>query len=377
MKFTISKNAFSDGLQQVLHAVSLRASLPILSHVKLDVRENNVTLTTTNLDLGIQCHMTAMVEAEGSIALPVKKLATIVKALPGQEVSVEESSKSHIILRSGAATFKIGGLGVEEFPKLPLFAEAHELRFEQSELREMLRKVSYAQSHDENRYLLNGVFFSFEDRMLRLVATDGRRLALVCKAIESEVSSFPSIILPAKTVAELERLLDHGKYVAMKFNEKQVSFDIAVDVVDEKELTLEGSIELISKVVEGHYPNYRQVLPSSAEHRIKIDRELLGETVQRVALVASEKNYSVCLRMADHMLEVSAKSSEYGEAHESFAINYDETPVEIAFNPQFLTEPLRILQSDDVFFEFKDEMSPGVLKTLDDFICVIMPLRLR
>jgi DNA polymerase-3 subunit beta len=376
MKFTISKNAFSDGLQQVLHAVSLRASLPILSHVKLDVHGKNVTLTTTNLDLGIQCHMTAIVEMEGSIALPVKKLATIVKALPGSEVSVEENAKSQITLRSGAATFKIGGLSVEEFPKLPTFTEAHKMRLEQVELREMLRKVSYAQSHDENRYLLNGIFFSFEDKIVRLVATDGRRLALICKET-GETQSLPSIILPAKTVAELERLLDRGKYVDLKFNEKQISFDIAVDVSDDRELTLEGSIELISKVVEGHYPNYRQVLPSSTEHRIKIDRELFLEAVQRVALVSSEKNYSISLRMADHMLEISAKSSEYGEAHESFAINYDEAPVEIAFNPQFLAEPLRILPNDDVFFEFKDEMSPGVLKTLEDFICVIMPLRLR
>ncbi|MDR0445279.1 MAG: DNA polymerase III subunit beta [Puniceicoccales bacterium] len=377
MKFIISKNAFSDGLQQVLHVVNTRASLPILSHVKIDVYGRHVTLTTTNLDLGIQCHMAAVVESEGSVTLPVKKLATIVKALPGSEVSVEEGSKAQITLRAGASTFKISGLGAEEFPKLSTFTEAHEMQFEQNKLKEMLCKVSYAQSHDENRYLLNGVFFSFEDEALYLVATDGRRLGLVRKVMGERTESYPSIILPARTVSELERLLGHGKYVHLKFNEKQVSFDIAVDVSDEKEVTLEGSIELISKVVEGRYPNYRQVLPSSVEHRVKIDRALLLEIVQRVALVASERNYSVCLRMADQALEVSAKSSEYGEAHESFPISYDETPVEIAFNPQFLIEPLRTLQEDDVFFEFKDEMSPGVLKTLEDFSCVIMPLRLR
>jgi len=192
-----------------------------------------------------------------------------------------------------------------------------------------------------------------------------------------DVSGFPSIIVPAKTVAELERLLGHGRYVDLRFNEKQLAFDIAVDVSEEKEVTLEGSIGLISKVVEGRYPNYRQVLPTSTEHRVQIERELLAETVQRVALVASEKNYLISLRLADHALEVSAKSAEYGEAHESFGITYDETPVSIAFNPQFLVDPLRILPDDSIFFEFKDEMSPGVLKAADRFVCVIMPLRLR
>ncbi|MDR2377760.1 MAG: DNA polymerase III subunit beta [Puniceicoccales bacterium] len=377
MKFTISRNAFSDGLQQVLHAVSLRPSLPILSHVKLEVQGKEVSLTTTSLDLGIRCHLGATVEAEGAIALPVKKLASIAKALPGQEVSVEASAPLQITLRSGASTFKISGLDAGEFPKLPSFSEAHELRLEQEDLREMLRRVSYSQSHDENRYLLNGVYFSFEDKDLNVVATDGRRMSMVSRTMREEISSFPSIIVPAKTVAELERLLGHGKTVDLKFNEKQVSFDIAVDVSEEQEATLRGSIGLISKVVEGRYPNYRQVLPTSTAHRIRVERELWADTVQRVALVASEKNYSVCLRIADHTLEVSAKSAEYGEAQESFAIQYDEAPVEIAFNPQFLVDPLRILPDDTIFFEFKDELSPGVMKTSGNFICVVMPLRLR
>ena len=187
-------------------------------------------------------------------------------------------------------------------------------------------------------------------------------------------SNTGSLILPAKTVAELERLLGKGEKVKIAFNDRQVAFEIAIDADDSG---LVDELYLVSKIVEGKYPNYRQVIPKETEHRVKVERELMLECVHRAALLTSDKSNSVRLKVSKNLLEISGSSSEYGESHESMAIAYDGPEVQVAFNPQFLMEPLKALTKDEVFFEFKDEMSPGLFKTLDNFICVIMPLRLN
>ena len=239
----------------------------------------------------------------------------------------------------------------------------------------MLKSVSYAQSSDENRYILNGVYFNFSEDKLTLVATDGRRLALTALETDVAADNSGSLILPAKTVAELERLLGKGEKLKIAFNDRQVAFEIAIE--EEGDTGLSEQLYLVSKIVEGNYPNYRQVIPKETEHRVKIERELMLECVHRAALVTSDKNNSVKLKVSKNLLEITGSSSEYGESHESMAIAYDGPEVQVGFNPQFLMEPLKALTKDEVFFEFKDELSPGLFKTLDNFICVIVPLRLN
>ena len=240
----------------------------------------------------------------------------------------------------------------------------------------MLKSVSYAQSTDENRYILNGVYFNFDDAKLILVATDGRRLAHVSKDMEVAQDNAGNLILPAKTVGELQRLLNHGEEVKITFNDRQVAFEIGVS--EESEASgLVDNIYLVSKIVEGNYPNYKQVIPKETEHRVKIERELLLECVNRASLMTSDKSNSVKVKLGDNLLELSGSSSEYGESHESMAIAYEGPEVSVAFNPQFLMDPLKNLDKDEVYFEFKDELSPGVFKTLESFLCVIMPLRLN
>ncbi|MGB0409500.1 MAG: DNA polymerase III subunit beta [Opitutales bacterium] len=374
MKFQINQDHFSNGLQQVLNVVATRSTMPILSNVLIEAAEGHISLTTTNLDLGIRCRIQADVTEAGSITLPVRKLATIVRELPQADVFVESGDKHQAKITSGGSLFKIMGISAEEFPPLPTFENRKVFELAQEAIVGMLKSVSYAQSTDENRYILNGVYFNFADEKLTLVATDGRRLGLT--ALETEISedNAGSLILPAKTVAELERLMGKGEKVKIAFNDRQAAFEIAID---ESDSGLTDHLYLVSKVVEGNYPNYRQVIPKETEHRVKIERELMLECVHRAALVTSDKSNSVKLKMSKNLLEISGASSEYGESHESMAIAYDGPEVQVAFNPQFLMEPLKALTKDEVFFEFKDELSPGLFKTLDNFICVIMPLRLN
>ncbi len=373
MKFKINRDHFANGLAQVLNVVGSKATMPILSNVLIEAEKDQISLSTTNLDLGIRCKIKAEVKEGGSVTLPVKRLATIVRELPSVDVSFDGAPNHQVKLTSGGSTFKIMGIGKEEFPPLPEFGDEKAYTLDQSELVSMLRSVSYAQSTDETRYILNGVYFNFRDEKLTLVATDGRRLALIAKEMEVPAANAGAIILPAKTVSELNRLLDKGTKVKINFNERRAAFQISTD----KDTSgLIDHVYLYSKVVEGNYPNYQQVVPKETHQRIKLERELLLQCVHRAQLVCSEKANSVKIKISSNLLEIFAASSDFGEAHESMAIGYSGPDLQVAFNPAFLMDPLKALTKDEVFFEVKDEVSPGVFKTLESFICVIMPVRL-
>jgi len=373
MKFKINRDHFANGLSQVLNVVGSKATMPILSNVLIEAEKDQISLTTTNLDLGIRCRIKAEVKETGAVTLPVKRLASIVREMPNVDVTVDASPNHQVKLSSGGSTFRIMGLGREEFPPLPEFGDEKAFTLDQAELSAMLKKVAYAQSADETRYILNGVYFNFRDAKLSLVATDGRRLAVVVKEMEVPASSAGAIILPAKTVAELTRLLDKGAQVKINFNDRRCAFQIATD---KDGSGLVDSVYLYSKVVEGNYPNYQQVVPKETHQRIKLERELFLQCVHRAALVCSEKANSVRIKLSSNLLEITAQSPDFGEAHESMAIGYSGPDLQVAFNPAFLLDPLRALPKDEVFFELKDDVSPGVFKTLDSFICVIMPVRL-
>ncbi|MEO6875001.1 MAG: DNA polymerase III subunit beta [Opitutaceae bacterium] len=373
MKFKINRDHFANGLAQVLNVVGSKATMPILSNVLIEAEKDQISLTTTNLDLGIRCKIKADVKEKGSITLPVKRLATIVRELPNVDVAFDASPNHQVKLTSGGSNFRIMGIAKDEFPPLPEFGDEKAYTLEQAELTAMLKSVAYAQSSDETRYILNGVYFNFKDGKLSLVATDGRRLALISKEMEVPAASAGAIILPAKTVSELTRLLDKGEKLKINFNERRAAFQIATD----KDTSgLIDHVYLYSKVVEGSYPNYNQVIPKETHQRIKLERELFLQCVHRAALVCSEKSNSVKIKLSSNLLEITAQSPDFGEAHESMAIDYSGPELQVAFNPTFVMDPLRALSKDEIFFELKDEVSPGVFKTLDSFICVIMPVRL-
>jgi len=374
MKFKINRDHFANGLAQVLNVVGSRATMPILNNVLIEADNGQISLTTTNLDLGIRCQIKADVQEAGTVTLPVKRLAGIVRELPSVDVAVAASPNHQVKIVSGGSNFRIMGMAKDEFPPLPEFGEEKTFSLEQGELSAMLKSVAYAQSSDETRYILNGVYFDFSAGKLALVATDGRRLAHISKELDVPEASAGTIILPAKTSGELLRLLDKGKKVKVSFNDRKAAFQIATDR-DSKDTGLVDSIYLYSKVVEGSYPNYQQVIPKETHHRIKLERELFLQCVHRAALVCSEKANSIKIKLSPNLLEVMAQSPDFGEAHESMAISYEGPEFQVAFNPQFVMDPLRALAKDEVYLEVKDEISPGVFKTLENFTCVIMPVR--
>lgn len=373
MKFRINRDHFSGGLQQVLNVVGSRATMPILSNVLIEALDGQISLTTTNLDLGIRCKIKADVTERGAITLPVRKLATIVKELPSLDVDVETDPGHQAKISSGSSRFRVMGIGADEFPALPVFADSHSFLLRQEDLKQMLSSVSYAMSSDETRFIMNGVFFNFENNQLTLAATDGRRLAVVSRELEVGEDNKGHLILPAKTVGEVERLLGQGETVRIAFNDRQVAFEIQTKA----EAGTADSIYLVSKVVEGNYPNYRQVIPKETDRHIKLNREAFANCVRRAALVTSDKSSSIKIHVSQDLMTVTGQSSEFGDSSVTLNVEYTGPEVSVAFNPGFLLDPLRSLTRDEVIFEFKDELSPGVVRTAESFLCVIMPLRLN
>ncbi|NCA80983.1 MAG: DNA polymerase III subunit beta, partial [Sphingobacteriia bacterium] len=341
MKFSIEKNVFINGLQQVINIVAQKSVMPILSNVLLVAEDGKITLTATNLDITIRCTVRANVSESGRITLPAKKLLTIIRALPQQNVIVEES-QNRVNITSGNSVFDISGMAADDFPSTNEVSIANEnnMIFKQSDMANILKNVSYAQSHDDNRYILNGVFFCFDEDKINFVATDGRRLSIVYNNLPNNKIKHNGVIVPSKTINEIERLLGQGNNISVSFNDKQILFYIDVDTEDQKSGFIDN-IFILSKVVEGNYPNFKQVVPKEAKNRIKIDRQLLLETLQRVSLVTSDQKNSIRLRFAPNTVEIFASSPEYGEARESIAIAYNGPKIEIAFNPIFLCDPLK------------------------------------
>ncbi len=363
MKFNVSKEKLLDGLQTVQNIVSTRTTLPILSNVLIRAEDGVLRFTTNDLDVGMSCSIEAKVEKGGGTTLPARRLASIVKELPSADVEVEVDGKNIASIRCGQSFFKMMGLAEEEFPALPKLADAKVFTLRQKELKDALRKTAFAISTDETRYVLNGILFSFKEGKLTMVATDGRRLALVDLELEFPRGQEVDVIVPVKCVTELQRLLGDEGEIKMNVGENQVGFDV------------NGKV-LVSKLIEGNYPNYKQVIPAEAKERVTIERELLLTAVRRVSLLSSDKSNSVKLIFTKNNLEITANTPEVGEAHESLAVNFKGKEMSIAFNPGFLQDPLRNLTDDEVHIDLIDEMSPGVIKIGTPFLYVLMPMRI-
>lgn len=369
MKLTIAKDQLLTGLQAVQNVVGTRSTLPILSNVLLRAEGGQLHFTATDLDVTISCAVPANVENPGTVTLPVKKLVGITRELAANEIEFDVDEKSVASVRAGSSFFKIHGLAADEFPPLQSFQNAKPMVFTQATLKSMLRKTCFAVSTDETRYVLNGIFFSFKDSKVTLVSTDGRRLALTDEAAEIPPSSQADFIVPTKAINELTRLLSEGP-VEIQYTENLVAFRTTP--------AAEGGfgVLIISKLVDGSYPNYRQVIPQAPQERITLGREELLQALRRAEIMTSDKSNSVKLAFGRNQLVITGNTPEVGEARETLSINYNGKEMAIAFNPTYLMDPLKALTNDEIYFELIDELSPGVIKCNEPFLYVIMPMRM-
>ena len=363
MKISVHTHNLLEALRKILNIVNPRSTLPVLSNVLLTAKDDMLSLQTTDLEISITTQINATVEAEGAATIPAKKFGQIINTLSGEEVTIDTDSELTTSIRSDKASFKIMGLSPSEFPKETEFKENQTITFNNIELAKILKKIGYSASTDQTRLILNGILLSIRDSSLTAVATDGRRLALVEKILDNQESLVDSdVVLPTKVVNELQKLLDTDGEVSIKLSDSNATF-----VIDNTILT--------SKLIEGSYPNYKQVIPASFENSIVLPRDGFSDVLNRVSIVVSDSGSSVKLTLENDQATMSASSAEIGEADESMQVAYQGNRLSISFNPIYLKDPLKTLDCDELTIRFNDEYKPVVILGDEGFLYVIMPMR--
>jgi len=362
MNVTVASKQLLNGLRLVGNVVSPRTPMPVLSTILVETVEGFLHLSATDMEMSIRSAIPALVTEAGSATLPARKIVEIVGALPDGDVCLATEEAQTTRVSCGKAVFHIVGLDPQSFPKDTGFTEEWSMSLPGSDLRKALAKVSYATSEDETRHVLNGILMSVREGLLTVVATDGRRLALVERHLSGEGIPDGDVILPAKLVAELQHMLDGEGDVSVRLSAARAAFEF-------------GPTLLVSKLVEGTYPNYRQVVPSSFAQSVAIPRTAFRDALNRVAMVVSETSSAVKVSLKSAEMVISAVSAEVGEATEPVEVSYEGAALAMAVNPLFLTEPLKHLECDQLILQFNDEYSPVALSGDEGFLYVVMPMR--
>ena len=363
MKFSIVRSKFLDGLQRIQNVVSGRGTLQILQNAMIEAEGDRLCMTTTDLDISERCYVECQIEEPGSTTLPIRRLASIIRELDEGQIMVEVDEDDVATVQSGSSYFKIIGMSVRDFPPVPVTEGKFCYRIDQGVLREMLRKTSYAISQDETRRVLNGVLMAFKDNKLTMVATDGRRLALVEQEIEFPPEAEAELILPNKAVTELMRLLSNEGDLKVYAQTNQAVFEI-------------GTTMMSSKLIDGVYPNYRQVIPGACDERVVIEREALLSALRRVSVVTTDKSNATRLTFSANQLTISINTPDVGEGRDTLPVKYAGKEISIIFNPEYVMDPLKNIDDDEVYLEMNDGHSPALLKCNVPFLYVLMPLRI-
>lgn len=364
MKFSIMRSKLLEGLQKVQNVVSSKpGNLVILQNAHFEAEDNRLCITTTDLDITERCHIECEVLESGSTTLPIKFFTNIVREIEDGKSVIEIDENDVANVQSGSSYFKINGMAARYFPPVSSPEGSYCFTINQGVLREMFRKTNYAVVLDETRRMLNGVLMSFKENKLTVVATDSRRLALVEHEVEFAPEAETELILPIKAVNELLRIMGHDGDIKIYTQKNMAVFEF-------------DNTMLSSKLIDGIYPNYRQVLPSKCDERIVIDRETLLSAMRRMAVMATDKSNAVRLTFSANQLIISINTPDVGEARDTVPIKYAGKEISIIFNPSYIMDPLRNIDDDEIFFELNDGTSPALIKCSVPFLYVLMPLRM-
>ena len=363
MKIKILRSKLIEALKAVQNIVAGRGSLPIIQNVLMEAENGKITLTTTDLDISIRSVCECEVIEPGRSTLPVKLLFNAVAKSEEGAIEIEIDNKECARISAGHARFRLVGMPAADFPKLPSDEDAYSYSVPQQTVKEMLRKVAYAASQDDTRRTIKCVLMRFKDEKLTMVATDGRRLALVEKEIEFSKSDERDIVLPSKAVAELQRTLLSDGDAAIMLQKSQVCFNL-------------GSVTIYSKIMEDAYPNYVQVIPKETAEHISVDRQQLIDALERVSVMTIDEAHSTKLIFESGKLTVSATASDIGDAKDEVPIKYAGETIEIVFNPSYLMDSLKVIDDDEVTINLNDGHSPAVITCSIPFLYVLMPLRI-
>jgi DNA polymerase-3 subunit beta len=370
MEFTIERDELLQGLYLTQGIVERRTTIPILANVLLESDADGITIAATDQEVGVRRKCDAKVKKKGALTTGARKLNEIVRECPAGLLAIRSLENNWIEVSAGKARFKIVGLDPKEFPAMPSVAQEqtpNTISIPAGMLREVIERTVFAVSVDETRMNLSGIYLERPQAgKLRLVATDGHRLAMITRTVEG-ASAGSGIIIPRKGVVEIQKVMETG--------DEPVTLTIQGAVAH----ATRGGVELSMRLVEGEFPDYKQVVPQKSERHLSVGVEPLLGALRRVAIVSSERTHGIKLQADAGRLEISSINPDLGEASEELAVDYEGGSFNIGFNAKYLMDVLGVLQpSAHVEISFNDEVSPGVLRCEGDadYLYVIMPMRL-
>lgn len=368
MKFVLLKSKLSSTLQAVLQVVPSKSTLPVLSNVLVEALDGKVKISATDLDVSISCTLECEVTKKGSVAIPARILFDIIKELPESEVTIE-STASRVEIKIPNGSYKIATVAADDFPKLPAVNRKKEIKIAGADLIRMITKTTFACSDDETRPALNGVLWQTKGDRMQMVATDGHRLAKLSIENRKLKGLHEDVIVPPKVLNLIPKFADaNNEEVGIIFGESNLIF-------------LLGETILTSRLIEGPYPNFEQVIPASSDKRMVVSKDDLHGAVRRVSVLSNALTHQVKFAIKDRTITLSTTNTDVGgEGKEVLECDYNGDPIELGYNATYISDVLNKIDASEVIFELSSPVAAGIVYSpelsKDDYLCLVMPLRL-
>ncbi len=367
MKFTITREKLQEGLVAVAATVPTKTTLPVLSNILVEASKDGIRLSGTDLDIAVSTTVPASVDKEGGITLPARKLVEIVRELPSGTIQFTSSGEQRVAIECGKSRFKLLGLPKEEFPAFPTVKFAGGWKVKAVELHKLISHVAFAASTEESRPILNGVLWELKPERMRMVATNGHRLAKMDVPVTGGETQ-ADLIVPPKALEQIRRLFSGDEELEIAKSDNHLGFRTE-------------TTQVFTRLIEGPYPNYEQVIPRDNDKSATIERSTLTAALRRMSIVASDQTHRIRLAFTSASCKLSVQTPDLGEAQEEITVTYDGDPLEIGFNASYLLEILKYLPTDEVRLTLKAPERAVTCEPVgwDDpasYLTLVMPLRL-
>ena len=368
MRLTISREKLQEGLNAVTASIPVKTTLPVLANILVETTDRGIKLSGTDLDIAVSTEVAADVEAPGAVTIPAKKLSEIARELPPAPVKIAAVGEQRITLECGRSKFKLLGLPRDEFPTFPSVRFDESWRIKSGDLQKLISHTSFAVSTEESRPILNGVLWELRPERMSMVATNGHRLARMTVPVSSDSAPSNDLIVPPKALEQVRRLFPAEEELEIGRGENHLGFRSPFTAV-------------YTRLIEGPYPNYEQVIPKDNDRVAVADKTALISALKRMSVVASDQTHRIRLSFNSGMLKFSVQTPDLGEAQDELPIRYTGDQLDIGFNASYLLEILRYVPTDDVRITLK---APERAATLEpegwsdpaSYLCLVMPLRL-
>ena len=368
MRFTISREKLQEGLSAVAATVPAKTTLPVLANILIETTDKGIRLSGTDLDISVSTEVSADIDAPGAITIPAKKLAEIARELPPSPVKMAAVGDQRVTLDCGRSHFKILGLPKDEFPSFPAVKFKDSWRVRAGDLRKLIEHTVFAVSTEESRPILNGVLWELRSELMRMVATNGHRLAKMEVQIAAAGAPSSDLIVPPKALEQIRRLFPEDEELEIARGDNHLGFRSPFTAV-------------YTRLIEGPYPNYQQVIPKDNDKYAIADKVALISALKRMSVIASDQTHRIRLSFNQALLRFSVQTPDLGEATDELPVRYNGDPLDIGFNANYLLEILRYIPTDEVRLTFK---APERAATLEPegwtdaatYLTLVMPLRL-